>query len=358
MRILIDLGHPGHVHLFKNLIKELRIKGHEFLITARDKDVSFSLLKSLDIKYFNRGKGYKSILGKALGMFVIDYKILKQALWFKPDILIGGVGNVYIAQVAKLLGKPSIIFDDTEHAKLELAFVRSFSNCVLTPDFYKLYLGKNQIRYSGLHELAYLHPNYFSPDRSIQTELNVNEGEKYFILRFISWNASHDIGQNGLNFAEKRQLIDLLKKSGKVFISSEIKLNEEFEQYRFNLSPEKMHNALAFADLYIGEGATMASECAVLGTPAIYINSLEVGNCTEEEEKYQLVFNFRTSDGILRKALELIQMPNLHETFQLRREKLLNDKINLTSFMVWFVENYPQSFKTIKENPDYQYNFK
>lgn len=358
MKILIDIGHPGHVHLFKNLIKELKIKGHEFLITSRDKEVSFSLLRSLNLPYYNRGKGYNSILGKALGMIVIDFKILKQALKFKPDILVGGVGNVYIAQVAKLIGKPSIIFDDTEHAKLELAFVKRLSSCIVTPDAYKLDLGKKQIKYAGFHELAYLHPNHFVPDKSILKVLNINEGEKYYILRFVSWNASHDIGQTGLNLEGKRQLIDLLKKNGKVFISSERELMKEFEPYRFNLSPEKMHDVLAFAELFIGEGATMASECAVLGTPAIYINSLQLGYCTEQENKYQQIFNFREQKGVLEKAEELMKMPDLKKIFKLRSQRMIEDKIDVTAFMVWFVENYPQSFRIMKKNPNYQLKFK
>jgi predicted glycosyltransferase len=357
MRILIDIGHPGHVHLFKNLITNLKLKRNDFLITARDKEVSLSLLKSLDLKYYNRGKGYNSILGKALGMLVIDFKILKQAIKFKPDILIGGVGNAYIAQVARLIGKPSIIFDDTEHAKFELAFVKRLSSCIVTPDIYKLDLGKNQIRYSGFHELAYLHPRYFSPDKSILRILNVNSEEKYYILRFVSWNASHDIGQTGLNIEEKRQLVDLLKKKGKVFISSENKLSEEFETYRFNLSPDKMHDALAFADLFIGEGATMSSECAILGTPAIYINTISAGTL-EDQEKYRLLYNFRNFHGVIEKVNELLSLPNLRDEFQARRNRMFADKIDVTAFMVWFVENYPESFKIMKENPKYQLNFK
>ena len=42
--------------------------------------------------------------------------------------------------------------------------------------------------------------------------------------------------------------------------------------------------------LYVGEGATTASECAVLGTHAIYVNTLNWGDTDEEEEKYQLDF--------------------------------------------------------------------
>ena len=41
-----------------------------------------------------------------------------------------------------------------------------------------------------------------------------------------------------------------------------------------------------------------------------------------------------------------------------KRGKLLKDKIDVTAFMVWFIENYPQSFEIMKENPEYQEKFK
>jgi predicted glycosyltransferase len=44
MKVLIDIGHPAHVHFYKNTIKELEAKGHEVLVTARDKDVAINLL--------------------------------------------------------------------------------------------------------------------------------------------------------------------------------------------------------------------------------------------------------------------------------------------------------------------------
>ena len=53
-----------------------------------------------------------------------------------------------------------------------------------------------------------------------------------------------------------------------------------------------MDDAIASASLLYGESATMASEAAVLGVPAIYLDN--TGRCytREEEEKYGLVFNF------------------------------------------------------------------
>jgi len=47
-----------------------------------------------------------------------------------------------------------------------------------------------------------------------------------------------------------------------------------------------------------------------------------------------------------------------HEQFQLRRQKMLLEKIDVTAFLVWFVENYPESAKIMKENPEYQWRFR
>ena len=37
---------------------------------------------------------------------------------------------------------------------------------------------------------------------------------------------------------------------------------------------------------------------------------------------------------------------------------MLSDKIDVTAFTIWFVEAYPDSVRTMRENPDYQFNFR
>lgn len=106
----------------------------------------------------------------------------------------------------------------------------------------------------------------------------------------------------------------------------------------------------------------MTTEAGVLGTPAIRCNSFvgenDMGNFIELEQKYGLIFNYNDSDKAIGKAVELIQKPDLKEEWRKKREKLLKDKIDVTAFMVWFIENYPESFKEMKENPEIQYKFK
>jgi predicted glycosyltransferase len=207
-------------------------------------------------------------------------------------------------------------------------------------------------------ELFYLHTRYFTPDPLVLKQCGLDAGEEYFILRFVSWSASHDIGHKGLSYSSKKKVIERLAPRGKVFISSEGSLPEEFEKYRIRIKPAHLHHFLAFATLYIGEGSTTASECAVLGTPNIYINSLEVGYCKEQEQKYGLCTHLKSEDGLIEKIDELISDPELKSNYQERRQRMLADKIDGTAFLAWFVQNYPGSADIMKSDSNYQEKFK
>ena len=355
MKYLIDIGHPAHVHYFKNFAKSVIARGSEVLFTCRDKEVTIALLKHYGFRYINFGRNYKSKHGKIFGLFIFTIKLFGVSLKFRPNMYLNA--SIYSAVVAWLFRKPHISLEDTFNME-QVSLYLPFTSCVLTGDYEHPSLGKKEIKYSGYQELLYLHPNYFKPDPGIFDELGIEYGTPYVIIRFVSWHASHDIGYSGLSLEMKRKAVKEFSKYVTVFISSEGELPEDFKKYQIKIPPEKMHNALVFATLFVGEGATMASECAVLGTPAIYINTLEVGYCTEEEKIYGLVYNFRNSEGVIEKALELLNTPNIKQEFQKRHQKMLSEKIDVTAFMVWFVENYPESVKILKENPDYQLRFK
>jgi len=206
-------------------------------------------------------------------------------------------------------------------------------------------------------ELCYLHPKYFKPDINVLFQLKVKESEPFILLRFVSWSANHDLGETGFSSETKIKLVKTLSEHVRVFISSESKLPEELEQYRLPVSPEKLHDVLFYSALYIGEGATTASECAMLGTPAIYVNSLSAGTL-EEQERLGLLFSFRNPEGVLEKALELLKIPDLKAEFRKHQDAMLAKSIDVTAFMVWFIENYPESVRIMKDNPDYQNQFR
>ncbi len=357
MKILVGIYHPAHVHFFKHFIWEMEKNAHEVVIMARNKDVTLSLLVSYGFTFKTITSHKKSILGKVLNYFIRwiqTYKLCKEV---NPDILLG-IADFYSAQIGRILRRTSIVFTDSEHVKIDPILTFPFADIILTPNCFSSNVSDKQIRYNGYHELAYLYPNYYNPDLNVLDIMGLKKEEKFIILRFVSWDASHDIGHPGLTLDMKRKVVKELSKYVKVFISSEGELSEDLVQYQIQISPEKIHDVLYFATLYIGEGATLASECAMLGTPAIYINTLEVGYCKEQEEKYSLVYNFRDFDGVIKKAKDLLDNQLLNNQHQENRFKMISDKIDVTAFMVWFVENYPKSFKKMKVNSEYQNNFK
>jgi len=342
LKVLIDIGHPGHVHFFKNSIWELEKKGHEVLVTAREKEVTIDLLKAYGIKYQVLTSMKKGKMNLFLEWIIRDYKLLQIAKEFNPDLLTG-ILNPSVAHVAWLLNKKSIIFNDTEHAILAQKLTYPFCSIICTPSCYQKNEGKKQLSYSGYHELAYLHPSYFTPSPEVLKDLAVEIGEPFTILRFVSWGAHHDVGQHGIE--NKLALVQELEKFGKVFITSEGPLEREFDRYRLRISPEKIHHLLYYATLYVGEGATMAVESAILGTPSIYISTLAgtMGNFSELEKKYGLIFNYSDSEAALTKIIELFNDPELKKTWSLKRAALLKDKIDVTAFMTSFVEQCMQA---------------
>jgi len=361
MRIFIDIGHPAHIHYFKNLIKVLESKGYDFLITARNKEMTQYLLNKYELDYLDRGKGSDSFWGKLYNLLKVNKLLITKAKIFKPDLIIS-FASPYAAQTAKMLGIPSITFDDTESATFGHLMYKNFTSCILTPDCFEKNFGGKHLKFAGYMELSYLHSNYFKPSNSIYNYLGLNENEPFVLLRFVSWSASHDFGLKGLSLDNKLKAVEKFSEFGKVFITAENNLPQELEKYKIEMPPELIHHAIYYASLLFGESATMASEAAVLGTPAIYIDNVGRGYTKEQENKYGLVFNYTSSEydqeKAINKGIELLKNKNLEEEIQKRRQKMLSDKIDVTAFMVWFIENYPESVKVMKVNPDYQYRFK
>lgn len=342
MKVLVSIEHPAWAHQFRYVIKELERKGHTVKVVAIKKDVDLELLNAFNIKYnlISDSSG-KNIFEKGLIFIKTTYKIFIISRKFKPDLYITGASPM-MAINSFLFRKKNIIFEDTEHSTFCLFVARLFTNIIITSTSFQKDLGKKQLKIDTYKELFYLHPNWFKPNQSVLTELNLDANEIFFILRFVSWDAHHDIGQHGIK--DKTKFVKELEKYGRVLITSEEKLDPELEKYKITVSADKLHDLLYYATLYVGEGATTASECAVLGTHAVYINTLRLGYTDEEEEKYSLVYNFSTPISMEKKAfdksIELLKNHNLREDGKKKRDKLLKDKIDATAFMVQFVEQY------------------
>ena len=345
MKILLDINHPKDVNVFRNVIRRLERNGHEIKIIAGNKENTLEVLSAYGFDYIPK-KHYRSLVNKAIGMLKSDYTIYKVSKEFKPDIFVS-FGSPFAAQVSKLFRKPHISFSDTDTEVVSInlfaILTLPFSEVDYVPACLRINRGPKQKRFNGYYELAYLHPRYFNPDPTVLEKLGLSRNERYIILRFSALTSHHDIGVHGFDFKSNEELSEFireLKDYGHVFITSEIKLSRELEKYKVKISPNDLHSFISFATLYLGEGATMAAEAAVLGVPSIYVSTTTRGYLDELEEKYGLAFTISSKDKALKKALELLEDKDIKTKWQRKREIMLNEKIDVTKFMEDVIEKW------------------
>lgn len=364
MNFLIQLGHPAHFHLYKNVIKQLEAKQHKVFVLIKKKDILEDLLINANIKYKNiLPEGRKdSKLGILIGMATRLYKLFFFSLKNRINLLTGSTPEV--AQIGFITRKYSVITaeDDAAVIPIFVSLAAPFMDTYLSPIVCENgKIDSQSTKYHSYHELAYLHPNHFTPNKTV-VEKYFSAEKPYFIFRFAKLNAFHDSGIQGINTEIAQKLIDMLKPHGDIYITAERELEPQFEQYRIKINPLDMHHVMAFADLYIGDSQTMAAEAGVLGVPFVRFNDFvgRIGYLRELEDDYQLGFGVKPSEAnrLYQVVEELLQMPNRKAVFQERRQKMLSEKIDFAKFLTWFLENYPQSKQIMRTNSDYQYQFK
>jgi predicted glycosyltransferase len=344
-RFLFDLGHPAHVHLFRPLIGFLKARGDEVEITIRDRGIVGPLLRTYGLSYTVASRPRTGLIGSALELLIHNWHVLVRSLKTRPNYLIGT--SVSVAHVGFVLRRTSIVLneDDADYVPLFSRITYPFATRVVTPAILRDRKAANYRPHNSYHELAYLHPDQFTPDPSILEQLGVTLGERYFVIRLVSLTAHHDVGVQGLGLPQIERLISLLKPHGKVFVNAESKLPPSLAFYAFRAPPETMHSVLAFATMLISDSQTMTMEAAVLGRPAIRSNSF-VGKCSvieDLEQRYRLAWGFTPQqfDAMLTTIAELLEDDQLDATMAERRVRLLREKDNLTQ---WLIEQIDREF--------------
>lgn len=360
MNILIDIGHPAHVHVTKHFAHEMTAKGHKVLFTCRQKEFIIQLLQAEGFQFVSFGKKYTSTLKKIWGLAKFDIQMLLVSKQFKPDMFVS-LGSMYAAQVSAVLHKPHISIEDTYNME-QVRLYKPFTEIILTGDYeHPIMSDCNEFRMAGYNELAYLHPKRFTPDNRVLDELGVLVDEQYTIVRFVAWNASHDLGHKGILLDNKIKAVKEFAKYGKVFISSEGSLPSELAGYKLPTHPSRIHDVMAFASMVFGESSTMAEEAAMLGVPSIFLNDVSTYYTQHLEKDYQLMYNLSESEEDQQKAIKIgadLLKNNDIKIWKERRNRMLQEKIDVTQFLCWLVDNYPQSRMILKDNPHYQYNFR
>lgn len=345
MNILIDIGHPGHVHLLHGVAEELKQHGHNLFYSVRNIPIAKRQMEYYGmVPYLDLGDKKDSLLGKAQTILQQDIQVARFV--HKNHIDIGLSSGLVLSHVSKLSRMKSYVFDDDDDIvePLSVKFEHPMSDVVFTPDCIQRKT-KRAVYYAGTHELAYLHPKRFSPDPSVLQRAGIEDGERFFVMRFVALKGHHDVGQQGLTMEQKQALVDLLKTHGRVIVTSERAIEPEFEQYRLPIPPEEIHSLMAYCSLFVGDSQTMTSEAAVLGVPVLKCNTfagrLSVPNMLEQ--KYDLCYAYQPQqfDEMYHHIEQLLARDpeELKSEWQEKRQRMLNEMIDPTEFFVNYIEN-------------------
>ena len=242
MNILIDVGHLAQVHLYRNAARIWINRGHKVIFATRDRKLVPELIEAYGFDYRIVSRARKGQLGLLYELIEHDWKLLKLAVDFRADILIGT--SVSITHVAKIHPSRSIIFneDDIDYLRSFAVLAYPFADAIVVPECLRDKRKSRYVTYAAYEELAYLHPNHFVPDPAVLHELGIKRNERYFVIRLVAFEAHHDTGRKGISDKTVQRLINLLSKYGKVFINTEGVTPEELRKYQLPTSPDRIHH--------------------------------------------------------------------------------------------------------------------
>ena len=331
MKYAFDLLHPAHFHLFKNLIAHLKADpGNEVYIFIRPKDVLVDLLKEKGWKY--TVSSAKTSDNKFIGLF----KHLKDYCRFvgkkKIDFHIGS--SVVIGTASRILGGKSTVWGEDDTSIMPLWKLANLPTHVyMKPSCLSFEKGKHDLYHPSYHELAYLHPGNFTPDRKVIEKYGLREKE-YVVARFSALKAFHDTNARGIS-PELWSKIERLIGGFQVVKSMELATSHQ-------IAPWDMHHVLAFAKMIISDSQTMTIEGTVLGIPSVRINTF-IGKSTlieELEQKYKLAFGILPDNEelILSTIEDIVKNPDTEKVWAARCAALFADKIDLNRWMIEYYE--------------------
>lgn len=338
MRIMIDMGHPGHVHFFRHAIVKLQARGHDICVAVQPKEVTTTLLSAFGIDHERVESPRLPPLLRPLKVLSRDLKLYALGRRFRPDVVTAIAGS-WAAHAGFLLRKPVVCWDDTEHHRWGHRAAWPFATAIYSPDCYTLPKIEKQVFYRGTHDLAYLHPNYFTPNAQVVRDVGLDPAEPYCIVRLVSWQAVHDIGEHGFRERGMLEFLRALEPYARPLVTSEKSLSPELQPYQLNIPPHQIHHVMAFARLCVGEGGTMMTESAVLGTPAVLVNTLPAG-VFEEFKRHGMLEQTADTDEALRLCLRSLTDPTAKKRCLERRDNYLRDRIDVTELIVDTLETF------------------
>jgi len=264
MNILFDIGHAAHVHLFREMIRRLKLQGHQITVVSRDKPHVIALLDSYQINHQCLSRPGKGFVGLFLEWLNRTWQILRLQQQQQFDLAIGtSVSISYLSLFYRVISI-NVQEDDDAVVPLHVLLAYPFSSFIVNPAMLKFgRFTKKRLLHPSLHEMAYLSAEVFTPDIRIIEKYRLQPFQ-YLVIRKVKLDAHHDAGESGLT-TEHLAAIKTVA-AGLPMIQS----NETDSQ---QIEVADMHHILAYARLLVTDSQTMAAEAACIGTPVIQVSS-------------------------------------------------------------------------------------
>jgi uncharacterized protein len=337
MNILFDFQHPVDVNFFKNAILILNKQNHNIFLTFRPRGNLERILKYElpGFPMFSFGKHGKNITSKLIHNLLREKELLNFYKQNKIELTCGFGPLTTIS--SKIYGIPSLAFEDDYEYKINFYYAKLFATRHIMPNIFPV-SGKNIFYYNGFKELAYLHPDYYSPNLNAIDEYCLQKGEYVFI---------REVANISLNYKNKNshlhEIVEKIKSLGyKIVLSLEDKsLKNKFKEDCIVLDEpvNDIISILAFAALTITSGDTMARESSLLGTPTIYSGDREM-LIHKDFYSIGIMYNEIKINSILNSISMILKQKNNVEMKEIITKMILNKWDNMTDVILEHIEDF------------------
>jgi uncharacterized protein len=284
VRIWIDLTNSPHVLVMRPVIANLRSRGHEVEVTARDFAQTLELCRRFDIEHtaigHHRGG---SVVGKARGLASRSLELARWARRRRFDLALGHGSNDITVAAALLRIRRSTMFD-YEWATVQHTVNCSLSQAVVVPEaipperLYR-YGARGKVRsYAGLKEEYYLAD--FEPDPAVLAQLGLDSARPIAVVRTPPAVSLYHRFENDVFAA----VLDRLRDVQTVVLPRTPEQRAELARAGGFIVPEHAIDAqslIAYADLVVSAGGTMNREAVALGTPVFTVFEGRLGAVDE-----------------------------------------------------------------------------
>ncbi|HWQ82780.1 MAG TPA: DUF354 domain-containing protein [Ignavibacteria bacterium] len=273
--IWFDLDNSPHVPIFRPILKELRSRGIDFIVTARDYAQTKSLLELWNIEHTMIGvHGGKSKAGKITNLIGRTNQLVKFAKGKKVSAAFSHGSRTQV-MAARRFGIPSYVMLDYEYT--EKYIFNLFGTKLLIPDLIpdarlaEAGFNTNKvIRYPGYKENIYLQD--FVPERNFRERIGIPADKILVVIRPPALLGNYHNSESEKLFTEAIRYFSSNKNTQTLIISrtkEDVGLVHDLSNSGNISLLEKPVDGLQLlfsADITLSGGGTMNRESALLGT--------------------------------------------------------------------------------------------